>query len=41
MALIFALQSTISLSGYILGRVEINMPNQINSLNVIYEDRKK
>ncbi|MCX5895687.1 MAG: nucleoside 2-deoxyribosyltransferase [Proteobacteria bacterium] len=32
MAFIFALQSTISISGYILGRVKINILNQINSL---------
>jgi len=32
LASIFALQSTISLSGYILGGVKINMLNQINSL---------
>ena len=29
---LFALQSTISISGYILGRVKINILNQINSL---------
>jgi len=33
LAFIFALQSTISISGYILGRVKINILNQINSLN--------
>jgi hypothetical protein len=35
LAFIFAQQSMISLSGYILGGVKINMLNQINSLNVM------
>ena len=36
LAFIFALQSTSSISGYILGRVKINMLNQINNLNILW-----